>query len=84
MVRWYDQAMHEGGLSWSQNPKPSRWGSVLANTMWEDSLSGRGNPIWQVYTGFEVVGWCDRAMHEGGVELEPKCKTEPLGLGFDQ
>ena len=30
-------------------------------------LSGRGDPIWQAYTGFEVLGWCDRAMREEGL-----------------
>ena len=52
--------------------------------MWGGLFSGRGNPIWQAYTGFEVVGWCDWAMCEEEVELEPKSKTEPPGLGFDQ
>ena len=70
-----------GGLSWSDNPKPSHWGSVLAKAMWGGSFSGRGNPIWQAYTAFEVVGWCNAWR---GAELEPKCKTKPPGLGFDQ
>ena len=34
-------AWHKGHPSWSQNPKPNCWGSVLANQMWWYSFLGR-------------------------------------------
>ena len=68
-----------GGLSWSHNPKPSSWGSVLAKAMWRGSFLGRGDPIWQAYTEFEVVGWCDRAMREGGLSWSQNAKQSRRG-----
>ena len=66
VVGW-DRALRKGGLSWSQNPKLSRRGSVFGQRNVGGLFSGRGNPIWQAYTGLEVLGWCDRAMREEGL-----------------
>ena len=70
-----------GRLSWSQNPKLSHWGSVLAKAMGGGgSFLGRVDPIWQAYTGFEVVGWYDRAMRGGGLSWSQNAKQSRRGL----
>ena len=79
VVGW-DRAMRKGGLSWSQNPKPSRRGSVFGQRNVGGGLfSGRGDPIWQAYTGFEVLGWCNRAMREGGLSWSQNPKLSCWG-----
>ena len=67
VVGWCDRAMREGGLSWSQNAKQSRRGSVLANKTWGHSFSGRGGPIGVEWTGFNVVGASNWVRQEGGL-----------------
>ena len=70
-----DWAWREGHPSWSQNPKPNRRGSVLANQTWRYSISGREDPTGVENTAFEVVGASDWASREGGGWLEPKAKN---------
>jgi hypothetical protein len=54
LVQGCNWVMHEGGTGFSKKPKPSRWGSVLANKVWGSYASCRGNPIGVVYTGVEL------------------------------
>ena len=61
-----DWVWREGHPSWSQNPKPNRRGSVLANQTWEYSFSGGEDPTGVENTTFEVVGASDWASREGG------------------
>ena len=59
--------MRKGGAELKPNSKTELPGlSFGQRNVGGDPFSGRGNPIWQTYTGFEVVGWCDRAMREEG------------------
>ena len=69
-----DGVRREGGLSWGQNPRPSRRGSVLGNEMWRQSFSGRGDPNGVEYTAFEVVGASNWTWREGGL-VEPKSQN---------
>ena len=59
--------MRKGGLFGPINQKPSHKGLVLANKKWVGCQMGRGNPIGAVYTRVEVLEWCDRVMHKGGL-----------------
>ena len=77
-----DGVRREGGPSWGQNPRPSRRGSVLANEMWRQSFSGRGDPNGVEYTAFEVVGASNWTWREGGLVGTKKLKAEPPGLSF--
>ena len=51
-----DWTWHEEEPSWSQNPKPSCQGLVLAKRNVGAFILDKGDPIWVEYTVFEVVG----------------------------
>jgi hypothetical protein len=65
VVGW-DRAMRKGGAELKPNPKTELPGLSFGQRNVGGPFSGRGNHIWQAYTKFEVVGWCDWAMREEG------------------
>ena len=63
-------------MGWIQAPrqKPSRWGSVLVDDMRGGSHVSQGDLFWVGKGGVEVVGACDRAVHEGGPGFQAPCQ----------
>jgi hypothetical protein len=79
VVRGCNWVTHRGGTGFSQKPKPSRRGSVLANEVWGSDASCRGDPIGVRYTGVELVRGCDWVRHEGGTGFSQKSKPSRQG-----
>ena len=77
------QATHKGGGFWVKTQKPSRGGSVFANTMRGALDPGSGVHIRAVQRQFKDVGGRNRAMREG-VNFGSKPRNRAMGAWFSQ
>ena len=69
----------QGWWELGQNPKPSRWGSVLANETWRMLSSAWGNIIGEGYAWVEGLGCGEMSGAQGWWELGQNPKLSCWG-----